>query len=106
MALAGGTSLAMLLKHRLVEPERLVYLGGLTGLSAIDDGPDGLRLGAMATLRDLVTSEVVSSVAPVIARAADDVGNPRVRAVATVGGALAHADPRQDLPPVMLALDA
>ncbi len=41
-----------------------------------------------------------------LAAAAAQVGNPRVRAVATLGGAIAHADPRQDLPPVLLALGA
>jgi carbon-monoxide dehydrogenase medium subunit len=32
--------------------------------------------------------------------------NVRVRNVATVGGALAHADPHMDLPPVLIALGA
>lgn len=107
MALAGGTSLVMLLKHGLIDPEKLVYLGGLTSLAGIAKGPAGeLRIGALTTIRDVASSAFIKAAAPALASAAGSVGNPRVRSVATVGGALAHADPRQDLPPVLLALGA
>lgn len=41
-----------------------------------------------------------------LSSAAAAVGNPRVRSVATIGGAVVHADPRQDLLPALLAADA
>ena len=44
--------------------------------------------------------------APVITRTLHTLSNIRVRNVATVGGALAHADPHMDLPPVLIALGA
>jgi carbon-monoxide dehydrogenase medium subunit len=44
--------------------------------------------------------------APLLAEAARRVATIRIRAVATVGGALAHADPSEDLPPALIALDA
>ena len=44
--------------------------------------------------------------APVITRTLRTLSNIRVRNVATVGGALAHADPHMDLPPVLIALGA
>jgi aerobic carbon-monoxide dehydrogenase medium subunit len=107
IALGGGTSVALLLKHGLIEPRRIVWLGRVRGLGEIQAGPDGdLAIGATVTLRDLAVSAGVQQQAPALASAAGQVGNPRVRAVATVGGALAHADPRQDLPPVLLALAA
>ncbi|MBO0786749.1 MAG: FAD binding domain-containing protein [Actinobacteria bacterium] len=107
MALGGGTSVALLLKHGLIEPRRLVWLGRVRGLGEIQAGPDGsLAIGATVTLRELAASAAVRRLAPALAAAAGQVGNPRVRAVATVGGALAHADPRQDLPPALLALAA
>ncbi|MBO0771020.1 MAG: FAD binding domain-containing protein, partial [Actinobacteria bacterium] len=107
MALGGGTSVALLLKHGLIEPRRLVWLGRVRGLGEIQAGQDGsLAIGATVTLRELAASAAVRRLAPALAAAAGQVGNPRVRAVATVGGALAHADPRQDLPPALLALAA
>ena len=65
-----------------------------------------LRIGAMATSRDLEHSPDLRRHAPVIARTMRDVANVRVRNVATVGGNLAHADPHLDLPPVWIALGA
>jgi carbon-monoxide dehydrogenase medium subunit len=43
---------------------------------------------------------------PAIARTLRTLSNVRVRNVATVGGALAHADPHMDLPPLFSALGA
>jgi carbon-monoxide dehydrogenase medium subunit len=107
MALAGGTSTVLLLKSRLVHPSKLVFLSRVAGLGGIDLLPGGgMRVGANVRVGELARSEVVRREAPALARAAASVGNPRVRAVATVAGALAHADPRQDLPPVLLALGA
>jgi len=107
MLVAGGTSIGVLLKNRLIEPEVLVYLGHVPNLTAISEQPDGaLRLGSMATLRDIARSPLAASEAPSLVAAAEKVGNPRVRAVATIGGAIVHGDPRQDVPPVMLALGA
>ena len=107
MAMGGGTSVALLLKHGLIEPHRIVWLARIPALRGIRAGSDGgLDLGATVTLRELATSAAVRRHAPALASAAGQVGNPRVRSVATVGGALAHADPRQDLPPVLLALEA
>jgi carbon-monoxide dehydrogenase medium subunit len=106
MAVAGGTSMALLLKNGLIAPDRLVSLRRVPELAAIEGRDTQLRLGATVTLRQLVSSPAARAVAPVLVQAASQVGNPRVRAMATVGGAIAHADPRQDIPPALLALDA
>jgi aerobic carbon-monoxide dehydrogenase medium subunit len=105
MAIGGGTSLTILLKNRLIEPEHLVFIGDLPELSGIRREESGeIHLGATTTMRELARSELLAEAAPVIPEAAAKIGNPRVRAVATVGGALVHGDPRQDLPTVLLAL--
>lgn len=105
--LAGGTALAMLVKEGLIEPSRLVWLGRVPELTGIaEDGDAGLRIGAATTLTELTESGAVGHACPLLAQAASLVANPRVRAVATVGGALVHADPRQDLLPALLAADA
>ncbi|MGH9057157.1 MAG: FAD binding domain-containing protein [Acidimicrobiales bacterium] len=106
LALSGGTSLALLLGQGLIEPNALVWLGRIPELRRVTDAGDHLRIGATVTLREVARHPAVRSALPALARAAGHVGNPRIRAVATVGGALAHADPRQDLPPALVALDA
>jgi carbon-monoxide dehydrogenase medium subunit len=101
--LSGGTALMLMMKAGVFRPTRLVCLRKLK-LEGIDAAPDGgLRIGAMTTLRALERSEKSF---PVLKRTLRTLANVRVRNVATVGGALAHADPHMDLPPLLAALGA
>lgn len=107
IAMGGGTSVALLLKNNLIEPRKIVWLGKVPELRQFAAGPGGeLIMGATTTLREVTRSDVVRRQLPALAYAAGQVGNPRVRSVATLGGALAHADARQDVPPILLALEA
>ena len=107
LALGGGTALMILVKSGLLEPDRVVWLGRIPELRQITVRGDGaLVIGAGVRLADLWRSPEVVSRYAVLAEAASQVGNPRVQAVATLGGHLAHADPRQDLAPVLLVLGA
>lgn len=106
VAVAGGTSVGLLLGQGLLEPSALVWLGRIPELSVLEVVDGLVSIGATTTLATLAGNPRVRASAPALADAAASVGNTRVRAVATIGGALAHADPRQDLPPVLLALDA
>ena len=101
---AGGTALMLMMKAGVLRPARLVQLGKV-GLDAIHANGN-LRVGAMTTLGALERSPEVQKGWPVIARALRTLSNVRVRNVATVGGALAHADPHMDLPPLLAALGA
>jgi len=101
--LSGGTALMLMMKAGVFRPARLVSLRKLE-LEGIERTPDGgLRIGAMTTLRALERSEKSF---PVLRKTLRTLANVRVRNVATVGGALAHADPHMDLPPLLAALGA
>jgi carbon-monoxide dehydrogenase medium subunit len=101
--LSGGTALMLMMKAGVFRPTRLVSLAGL-GLEGIEAGADGaLRIGAMTTLSALERSPASF---PVLKKTLRTLANVRVRNVATVGGALAHADPHMDLPPLLSALGA
>ncbi|HYW24650.1 MAG TPA: FAD binding domain-containing protein [Terriglobales bacterium] len=107
LAVGGGTQVGLLVRQGLIAPGRLVWLGRIGEMRGVAADPDGgLSIGAATTLAELASSPAVRSAHPALAEAAARVGNPRVRAVATLGGHLVHADPRQDLPPVLLALGA
>jgi carbon-monoxide dehydrogenase medium subunit len=101
---AGGTALMLMMKAGVLRPQRLVSLAKL-GLNRIESS-GALRIGAMTTLSALERSSEVKKGWPVITRALRTLSNVRVRNVATVGGALAHADPHMDLPPLLSALGA
>src|SRR5688500_10974842 len=103
-SLSGGTALMLMMKAGVLRPTRLVSLRKL-GLDGIEDGGE-LRIGAMTTVRTLETSHLIKKNCRVIARTLRTLSNVRVRNVATVGGALAHADPHMDLPPLLVALGA
>jgi carbon-monoxide dehydrogenase medium subunit len=104
--LSGGTALMLMMKAGIFVPSRLVSLRKL-GLSGVESAASGeLRIGAMTTLGELERSGAVKKSWPVLVKTLRTLSNVRVRNVATVGGALAHADPHMDLPPLLSALGA
>ena len=107
IAMGGGTSVGLLLKNDLIEPRKIVWLARIPELRELTARPGrALVIGATVTLREIAASGLIGREYPVLAYAAGQVGNPRVRAIATLGGALAHSDARQDVPPVLYALEA
>src|SRR5689334_18535523 len=103
--MSGGTALMLMMKAGVLRPTRLVSLRRLSlGGIRVDNG--ALRIGAMASLREIEKSPQVRAAWPVITRTLRTLANVRVRNVATVGGALAHGDPHMDLPPLLSALGA
>src|ERR687884_1295955 len=85
--IAGGTDMVQLLQEYVRRPERLVSLAGLLD-NSIDIGPQGLRLGAAATMADVAAHPGVIEQFPVIAEALLNSASPQVRNQATVGGNL------------------
>jgi carbon-monoxide dehydrogenase medium subunit len=112
--IAGGTGLVNLMKQRLVQPAYLIGLRRLAqsdGLDQIDqvgttDAAQAFRIGALCTHRALEASPLVQTSLPLLADTFRRVASIRIRTVATLGGALAHADPNQDPPPSLMVLDA
>jgi len=86
--LAGGTDLLGSMKDDLIAPERLVSIRHLRELQGIRPGRAGLRIGAATLLADIVDSAVVREQAPLVGMAADKVGTPQIRNMATIGGNL------------------
>jgi carbon-monoxide dehydrogenase medium subunit len=105
--LAGGTALALLMKQGLIEPGVLVDLAGIPGLADVAATPDGgVAIGALRPMRRIERDAVVIERHPALASTVARVATVRVRNQATLGGNLAHADPAQDPPPMLLVLDA
>lgn len=104
--IAGGTALVTMMRQHLVRPSCLVSLRDVQGLDRIEAVDGSLELGALVTLREAEVSPVVRQRLPVLAETCRRVATVRIRHMATVGGALAHADPNQDPPVTLLALGA
>ena len=103
---AGGTALVLLLKQSLLDADHIVSLEKVPGLSGIHAEADGLHIGALTTHREVETSAEVRKAAPLLADVYGQVATVRIRNAATVGGGLAHADPAQDPPAALIALNA
>ena len=104
--IAGGTALVTMMRQRLVQPGCLVSLRDVPGLGRIEATNGAIRLGALVTHREAETSPLIQERLPVLADTFRRVGTIRIRHMATVGGALAHADPNQDPPVTLMALGA
>lgn len=106
MLYAGGTELLLVMKEGLLRPRHLIDLKRIPGLAALRGEPDALILGALAPHRAVERSDLVRGRCPLVAGVAHHVANVRVRAVGTVGGNLAFADPHSDLATLLLAFEA
>jgi aerobic carbon-monoxide dehydrogenase medium subunit len=105
-ALAGGHSLIPMMKLRLATPEHLVDLAGLSELRGIRQDGDDIVIGAMTTQHDLIASELLAAKAPIIAETSRLIADPQVRYMGTLGGNVANGDPGNDMPAVMMCLNA
>lgn len=104
--LAGGHSLLPLLKLRMTETRYLVDIGRIKDLAYIRRQDGSVSIGPMTTYATILRSSEVRGLFPLMAEAANVVGDLQVRNRGTLGGSLAHADPAGDFPAVMLALEA
>ena len=85
--IAGGTDMVQLLQEYVRQPGRLVSLAGLLD-NRVDVGPQGLRLGAAATMAEVAAHPAVIQQFPVISEALLNSASPQVRNQATMGGNL------------------
>jgi aerobic carbon-monoxide dehydrogenase medium subunit len=104
--LAGGQSLIPMMKLRLAAPHHLIDIGGLADLKGVQKTANTLVLGAATTQHELQQSKVVTEAVPILREASLLIADPQVRYVGTLGGNVANGDPGNDMPAVMMCLDA
>jgi carbon-monoxide dehydrogenase medium subunit len=104
--LAGGHSLLPMMKLRFAAPEHLIDLGRVKELRGIALAGDEIRIGAMTTEREVLASPLLAEHLPLLVETARQIADPQVRYKGTIGGDIAHGDPGNDHPAVMLALGA
>jgi carbon-monoxide dehydrogenase medium subunit len=102
--LAGGQSLVPLLSMRLAAPSRLVDINGLPDLDGIAADEGGVRVGALARHADVLASEDVRRVQPLVSLALANVAHPTIRNRGTTVGSIVHADAAAEMPMVLRLL--
>src|SRR6185437_14958445 len=87
--LAGGTTLIDLMKLDVLRPEQVVDINPLESrYGAIEAGPEGLRLGALARMSAAADHPEVRRDYPVIAQALELAASAQLRNMASLGGNL------------------
>ncbi len=105
-ALAGGHSLIPMMKLRLAMPGQLVDLGGIAELRQVRrDGADWV-IGATTRQAELIAHPDLATALPILREAALQIADPQVRACGTLGGNVANGDPGNDMPALMMCLNA
>ena len=104
--LAGGHSLIPAMKLRLATPTSLIDLAGIADLKGIRAEGNEIVIGAMTTQHELIASDLLAGKIPIIRETSAQVADPQVRYVGTLGGNVAGGDPANDMPALMLCLNA
>ncbi len=105
LPIAGGQSLLVMMRNRLISPGALIDLEPVEALRGIEVQSTGISIGAMNTCRQLIASPVLREEVGVLPSAARQVSSTAVRNLGTIGGNVCHNEPGADLPPVLLALN-
>ena len=90
--LAGGTDLLVNMKHRIIQPEKVVDLRPISKLAYLSDGKDGLKMGALTSLHDLASSSVTGEKYPALVSAAKQVAAYTHQVMGTLGGNLCQGN--------------
>jgi carbon-monoxide dehydrogenase medium subunit len=104
--LAGGHSLLPMMKLRFAEPAHLVDINNIESLKGIREENGEIVIGAMTSETALINSALLQQKCPLLPEAARLIADPQVRNRGTIGGDIAHGDPGNDHPALMMALDA
>lgn len=107
--MAGATDLIIPMKDHAIrpEPEYLIDIKKLKGLDDLSyDEKEGLKIGALTTLRRIERSALVKEKYPAVAAAAKSIASTQIRAKGTMAGNICNASPSCDSGPILLAADA
>ena len=104
--IAGGTNVIPNIRAKAISPEILMDLSNLKDLAFIREENGTISIGALTTMSEIASSDIIRSECPVLFSAANQLGNPLTRNRATIGGNLADASPAADTAPPLLTMDA
>jgi len=105
--LAGGVGLFAFMKERLIAPQYVLDIKGITELQALrDDGAKGLTIGAAVTLNTILEFEALKERYKALRDCIYLLSDPVIRNRSTLMGDLCEALPYVDSPTPLLIFDA
>lgn len=105
--LAGGTDLIVKLRRGSARPRVVIDIKRICDLRAdIAEVKGSLRIGALATMADIVDDPRANRYFPALVEAARVVGSVQIRNRATLAGNICNASPAADTAPALLVYKA
>lgn len=105
--IAGGTDVLIKLREGKKGFSELVDIHGLAELKFIrKDTKNNILIGSGAVFSEIIESEIIKHHIPMLCEAAQSVGGPQVRNVATIGGNICNGVTSADSASSLFALDA
>ena len=101
---AGATDVGLWITKKLAPLEKIIQVGRVAELAAIEESPAGFEFGAVVSLAR--AAPVLGAIDPDVAEVMRRFGSMQVRAAGTVGGNIANGSPIGDLAPMLIALNA
>lgn len=88
--IAGGTDLIPALKNDIYPeyPEVIINIKNIRNLNYIKEDQEGLKIGALVKLDNIVKSSIVRDRYRILAETAESIGFPQIRRMGTIGGNL------------------
>ncbi len=105
--IAGGTDVLIKLRDGNKGFSELVDIHGLEELKFIRlDEKNNILIGSGATFIDIIQSDIIKKQLPMLCEAAQSVGGPQIRNVATIGGNVCNGVTSADSASTLFALNA
>ncbi|MGR3715820.1 MAG: FAD binding domain-containing protein, partial [Thermohalobaculum sp.] len=104
--LAGGTDLLVRLRSGIGEPDLVVDIKRIDGMSAITAEGGGWRVGAAVSGAEMGEHDGLKADWPGVVEATELIGSTQIQGRATMAGNLCNASPAADSVPAMVAANA
>ncbi|RWP82125.1 MAG: xanthine dehydrogenase family protein subunit M [Mesorhizobium sp.] len=104
--LAGGSDLLVRMKGGFAEPELIVDIKAIDGLSEIRETAEGFSIGAAVPCAVLGENTALKKAWPGVVEAAKLIGSKQVQGRCTIVGNLCNASPAADSVPALVAAGA
>ncbi len=104
--LAGGTDLLVRMKLGHIEPDLLVDIKRIPGMTSISHSVKGTRIGAAVSGAELGEHKAIAKAWPGVVEATNLIGSDQIQSRCTMVGNLCNASPAADSVPAMIAAGA
>ena len=107
MIIAGGSDVLIKIRDGKLAGCTLVSIQKLDELRGVKiDGEGAVRIGAMTSISGIAKDPIIQKHLPVLAEAAETIGGPQLRNIATIGGNVCNGVTSADTASTLMAYDA